>query len=181
MEPLAFEGWYRSEHPKLLRALVVISGSQDEAAEVVDEAFARAYERWNRVARMDSPAGWTYRTALNLVRRRGRRSSMEQVLHRRSAAGAPRQAAPADWSPEVWDAVRALSLRERTAVALRYVADLSLTDIATSMDIAPGTVGSTLHGARRHLAELLGDDEPDDTDPPDVADVSESHLEVRDA
>lgn len=72
---------------------------------------------------------------------------------------------------EVWDAVKALSARERTAIALRYVADLPMQDIATAMGIAPGTVGSTLHNARQHLAALLGDDE----------DVPAIELEVRDA
>lgn len=172
MDLRPFDEWYRGEHPKLLRALVVIAGSTVEVAEVVDEAFARAYERWERVGRMDSPAGWTYRTALNLVRRRGRRAAMESLLHRRSTEDRSWRSPPADWSPEVWDGLRALPVRERTAIALRYVADLSVQDIAVTMAIAPGTVGSTLHSARQHLAVLLGDEGPA---------VPLIDLEVRDA
>lgn len=166
-----FDEWYRTEHPKLLRALIVVAGTQGEVVDVVDEAFARAYERWDRVGEMRSPAGWTYRTGLNLLRRRWRRASMEALLHRRGAVDTAGSAPSADWSAEVWDAVKALSARERTAIALRYVADLPMQDIATAMGIAPGTVGSTLHNARQHLAALLGDDE----------DVPVIELEVRDA
>jgi RNA polymerase sigma-70 factor (ECF subfamily) len=172
MDGLPFDEWYRTEHPKLLRVLVVVAGSPAEAAEVVDEAFARAYERWERVSQMRSPTGWTYRTALNLVRRRGRRVAVESLLHRRSAEQRLWPSPPADWSPEVWDGLMALPDRERTAIALRYVADLSVQDIAVTMAIAPGTVGSTLHSARRHLAALLGDEQP-------VVPVID--LEVRDA
>src|SRR5688572_4299862 len=104
---------------------------------------------------MHAPTAWTYQTALNVLRRRGRRAAMEARLHRRRVE--PSTSAPADWSPEVWEAVRSLPVRERTAIALRYVVDLSTDDIATVMRIAPGTVGSTLNAARRHLAVALGD------------------------
>lgn len=152
----AFDRWYSTEHPKLLSALVVVGGDPDRAQDAVDEAFARAYERWSRVSEMKAPTAWTYQTALNVLRRRGRRSAMEARLHRRRVV--PATSAPADWSPEVWEAVRSLPVRERTAIALRYVVDLSTDDIATAMRIAPGTVGSTLNAARRHLAIVLGDD-----------------------
>lgn len=151
----AFDRWYSAEHPKLLASLVVVGGDPDRARDAVDEAFARAYERWGRVSEMAAPTAWTYQTALNVLRRRGRRAAMEARLHRRVESSI---SAPADWSPEVWEALRSLPVRERTAIALRYVVDLSTDDIATAMRIAPGTVGSTLNAARRHLAIALSDD-----------------------
>src|SRR3546814_17724782 len=92
----AFDGWYGSEHPRLLRALLVIGGRGSDVAEVVDEAFVRAYERWDRVGRMTSPAGWTYRTALNLLRRRWRRASLEALLPLRATSGASEEAPSSD-------------------------------------------------------------------------------------
>jgi RNA polymerase sigma factor (sigma-70 family) len=165
MEVVDFATWYRREHPRLASTLVIVTGDAGIAAEAVDEAFARAYERWGRVGGMVSPSGWTYRTALNVLRRRRRRERLEAALLRRhptdpdGRGGLP--APPADWSPEVWDALRSLPRRERTAVALRYVADLSTEQIAEAMGVAPGTVGSTLHAARRHLAAALGDETAD--------------------
>jgi RNA polymerase sigma-70 factor (ECF subfamily) len=159
-----FERWYEAEHPKLITALTVIAGDASLAAEAVDEAFARAYERWGRISRMESPEGWTYRTAMNALRRRQRRRHLEHQLHLRRAASSSATAAVADWSPEVWDAVRRLPPRERTTVALRYVADLSTDDIAVAMGVAPGTVGAALHSARRRLAAALSDSMQEVTD-----------------
>ncbi len=160
MDVVDFASWYRREHPRLASTLVVVAGDVGTAAEAADEAFARAYERWDRVGVMASPGGWAYRTALNVLHRRRRRARLEAVLLRRHGGGGKLDsfAVPADWSPEVWDALRSLPIRERTAVALRYVADLPTQAIAEAMGVAPGTVGSTLHAARRNLAAALGDE-----------------------
>jgi RNA polymerase sigma-70 factor (ECF subfamily) len=66
--------------------------------------------------------------------------------------------ATTDSRTEIWDAVRQLPQRQRTAVALRYVADMTEQSIADVMDVRVGTVSATLHAARRRLADLLGDD-----------------------
>ena len=56
---------------------------------------------------------------------------------------------------DLWDAVRALPVRQRTAVALRYVCDLPQDEIASIMHVAVGTVSATLTAARRRLAAEL--------------------------
>lgn len=151
--PESFEAWYIREHPRVLSALTVIARNADLAAEATDEAFARAYERWSRVSRMDAPGGWTYRTALHALRRRARRRQLEHRLLLRTASDTA--VAPTDWSPEVWDALVRLPLRERTAIALRYVAGLTNIEVAEAMDTAPGTVAAALHSARAKLAVAL--------------------------
>ena len=62
-EPADFETWYRHEHPRLVTLVTAIVGDAEIGREAVDEALARAYERWDRVAAMSSPTGWTYRVA----------------------------------------------------------------------------------------------------------------------
>jgi predicted RNA polymerase sigma factor len=37
-----FEGWYRTEHPRVIGVLAVISGDRDASIDAADEAFARA-------------------------------------------------------------------------------------------------------------------------------------------
>jgi RNA polymerase sigma-70 factor (ECF subfamily) len=162
-----FDRWYLQLHPVLLSSLLVAAGDPDEAREATDEAFARAFERWPRVRDMESPAGWVFRTALNVVKRRARRQSLERRLLGRLA---PEVEAPMGWSVEVLDSVRALPERERVAIALRYVADLSTAQIAAVMGIAPGTVGSTLFAGRRRMAMALGDD-PADVDVVELEEV----------
>ncbi len=152
----SFEGWYRQQHPRVLALLTVASGDTELAAEVTAEAFTRALERWHRVAAMDSPAAWTYRVAVNLLRRRSRRAAIEQRLWSRAIE--PQR--PAAVEPELWAAVRALPTRQRTAIALRYLCDLPQAEIAVVMDVAVGTVSATLTAARRRLAVVLGEPEP---------------------
>lgn len=155
-----FEHWYVGEHARLFASLLVLSGDRELAAEATDEALSRALQHWERVREMDSPGGWTYQVALNVVRRTARRRTLERRVLRRlsSHADAP---APAG---EVWDVVRALPERQRMAVVLRYVADLAENDIATAMGVTRGTVASTLADARRALAGLLA--EPDVAEEP---------------
>ena len=109
---------------------------------------------------MAAPEGWTYRVALNVVRRTTRRARHERTLAARLSTPPP----SVSWDPDLWAAVRALPERERLAVALRYVADLPAEHVADVMGIATGTVWSTLDHARRHLRESL---EPSATDAED--------------
>jgi RNA polymerase sigma-70 factor (ECF subfamily) len=153
-----FETWYRRAHPRLLWSLSFVCGDADLAREITDEACVRALDRWERVSVMSSPDGWTYRVALNLLRRRGRRAALERTL-------LARQPVPPTLPPpavELWDIVRSLPERQRKAVVLRYVADLPENEIAEVMGIARGTVAATLRDARQRLAPLLADTSDDE-------------------
>jgi RNA polymerase sigma-70 factor (ECF subfamily) len=101
---------------------------------------------------MESPGGWVHRTALNVARRRLRREKLEGRLMRRAAAGVPAEAPPPTWPFELWDALRRLTPREREAMVLRHVADLSTADVAAVMGVSTGTVTSTLSTARARMA-----------------------------
>lgn len=154
-----FSEWYRREHPRLVSTLTVVSGRLDAAVEATDEAFARALDRWDSVSKMASPAGWTYQVALNRLRRQLRRAGMEGRL--RSRVSPERVAELPD--PDLWTAVGRLPLRQRTAVVLRYVADLTEADIGEVMGVSRGTVAATLSAARRTLAVLMSDPELEET------------------
>lgn len=151
-----FEDWYRREHPKVLAALIVVSGSVELAQEATDEAFARALARWPRVRGMASPGGWLYTVALNLVRRQAKRSSHEARLRALIDADVVTDGP----EREIWDVVLQLPARQRAAVVLRYLVDMSEKEIAEVMGIAPGTVGATLFAARRNLARWLSEEDP---------------------
>lgn len=151
-----FEAWYRLEHPRLLTAMVVVCGDLDVARDLTAEAFARALERWDRVALMENPAGWTYTVAVNLARRRWRRRTAEARLAEGVVpAGVDSSAERVD----VWRAVGTLPLQARTAVVLRYLASMTESEVADAMGVSVGTVSSSLSVARRRLATLLTDTE----------------------
>jgi RNA polymerase sigma-70 factor (ECF subfamily) len=154
-----FDAWYGEQHPLVLAALTVASGRPDVAAEATDEAFVRAYERWDRVRRMESPGGWLYRVALNDLRRRCRRQSIERELLRRHVEPVVVVTPPA-LTAHVWEAVRTLPTRQRTAVALRYVLDLPEGEVARVMGVTRGAASASLTAARRRLESLLAETGP---------------------
>jgi RNA polymerase sigma factor (sigma-70 family) len=147
----SFDEWYRETYPRLATAMLASTGDSDVAADATDEAFARAWLHWNKVQSMHSPAGWTYRVALNVARSRRRRRRIEEKLLPRLV----RPSTTVSATGEVWELVRELPPRQRTAIVLRYVADLSEHQIADAMGVSRGTVSSTLSDARRHLGDVL--------------------------
>jgi RNA polymerase sigma-70 factor, ECF subfamily len=149
-----FTTLYETERDGIARSLLVIGGDAEAARDAVAEAFSRAYERWSRVASMDSPSGWVYRVALNELRRRTRRRALgSRLLRREQLHPSP----PPDIDPELWDAVAALPRRQREAVVLRYVGDLTERDVASVLGISEGAASAALVAARRRLAEQLID------------------------
>ncbi len=153
-----FEEWYGDHYRRLVAAAYVVSGDRETATEAVDEACARAFERWSRVRRMESPAGWTLVVARNALRATYRTDRRRNAAAR-LAAQRDREPPP-DMSIEVWDAVQRLPRREREVIALRYLGSLREREIAETLGIAPGTVARALHDARQSLARTLVDAPP---------------------
>jgi RNA polymerase sigma factor (sigma-70 family) len=153
-----FDGWYVQAYPRVRAAVTLAVGDDDLAEEATAEAFARALLHWPKVSRATSSHAWVYTVAMNQVRSTLRRRGVERRWLRRQA-GQPvvHQAPPVEPDDPLWRAVGQLPRRARTAVALRYVADLSEAEVAEVMGIARGTVAATLHQARKRLGELLAD------------------------
>jgi len=144
-----FDGFYRSSRDRLCRALDLTIRDPDLAVEAVDEAMARAAERWEVVGRYESPEGWVYRVALNWARSVFRRR--RPVL---SADGPVLDALP---DPDVSRAVERLPFKLRAVVVARYYLDWTVPEIAAGLGLPAGTVKSRLHRALTRLRNELGD------------------------
>src|SRR5687768_18221933 len=59
-----FETFYGAESQLLFRRLWLVTGNRAEAEELMQDAFLRVWERWDRVGAMDDPVGYLYRTAM---------------------------------------------------------------------------------------------------------------------
>jgi RNA polymerase sigma-70 factor (ECF subfamily) len=113
---------------------------------------------------MRSPAGWTFRVALNAARRRLRK---EQRLRNAMAreTGSTYVAGYFDQSSaDLRALLDRLPERQRLAVVLRYGADLAESEIAHLMGISRGAVSASLVSARRTLREHLGEEGAHDVD-----------------
>ena len=147
-----FAEWYREHYRRVFASVLLVSGDHAAVADAVDEAFARALERWPRVSAMASPVGWTFTVARNQLRHAARRRARERAL-------APEPTPEPEVDVALWETVRSLPNRERELVALRYVAGLTESQIAKTLGIAPGTVARGLHDARARLHSMLTPEE----------------------
>lgn len=112
-----FADFYRVEFPRVYRAAYAVTGDADAARDLTQEAFARAFARWRRLARADWAGGWVMTTALNLAKRRSRRFESREVQ--------PRSAPPSEAERvDLVRALRRLPARQRQALVLHYVGDL---------------------------------------------------------
>ena len=83
----------------------------------MQEAFLKVWERWNRVQEMENPAGYLYRTALNLHRKRRRRASV--AIRRAVGLGTSQIPSPTSRRVTRWvRALGALTPRQRESVVL---------------------------------------------------------------
>lgn len=67
------EDVFRNEYDRLVRALTIIAGDRETAADAVQESFIRLVRCWDRVSTYEDPAGWVRRVALNQIRDHHRR------------------------------------------------------------------------------------------------------------
>ncbi len=151
-----FETFYAREYRPLVALTYVLSGSPSVAEDLAQEAMAVTFRQWSRVSAMDSPTGYLRRTAANLA--------ASAVRHRVAEAKAllrlstQRQSLPAMDEPDeqFWAAVRRLPSRQAQAVALRYVYDYPVAEVAHVMQISEGAAKSHLFRGRQSLAQTLG-------------------------
>jgi RNA polymerase sigma factor (sigma-70 family) len=145
---------YEASYRRLVAQAYAVAGDRVEAEDAVQEAFARAVAAGARFRRVDNPEAWLRTVSLNVIRRRWRRARLFSSL-------SPRLATPADVPGisedhvAVVDALRSLPFQQRETIALFYLADLSVQEIAATLNVADGTVKSRLARARTALAGML--------------------------
>jgi RNA polymerase sigma-70 factor (sigma-E family) len=141
----SFEVLYAEEVDAMARLAYLMVGSPEQAEELVHDAFARLYERWDRV---DNPGGYLRTCVVNSCRDTLRRRGVE----RRAVTAAQADAQPTDF---LADALAALPYRQRAAIVLRFYEDRSEADIAEVLGVRPGTVKSLLHRGLAQLREVI--------------------------
>ena len=155
--PPSFDEFWVEHHLAVGRALAVTIGDRQLAGEAVDEAMARAFQRWAAVSQLDNPAGWVYRVALNWSR------SVLRRLRRRppSWIAEPSAADDSPIDPTIGRALAELPLAQRSVVACRLLLGLSEAQTAAALHIPAGTVKSRLARATSELSRALAHLHPD--------------------
>ena len=150
--PLAFEEFYENKRERLFRALLLVTHDSAEAEDVMQEAFVRVWERWDRVGTLDDPVGYLFKTALNLHRSALRRA----VAATKRSLRPPAEHDPFEKVIDEDEAVRslaALTPRQRAAVVVTELLGYSSEEAGTILGIRPGTVRTLTAQARAALRE----------------------------
>ncbi len=161
----AFESLVSSCQNRLFHAMVHVTGSLEEAEDVVQEAFVQAYLKLDTFQMNSRFYTWVYRIAFNnaLSRKRRKKPAFSLEQSREQTGGEP--VSPLDNAEErliqteqiaaVQAAIKELSDDHRIILVLRDMQNMSYEDIAEILGMPMGTVRSRLNRARGQLRVLL--------------------------
>ncbi|MGB8196928.1 MAG: sigma-70 family RNA polymerase sigma factor [Acidimicrobiales bacterium] len=152
-----FDTYYAASYERVRRAMVLTFRDLTLAEEIAQEAFFQTLRKWSKVSLLDHPEGWTMMVALNkgrdIARRRARQEARKSIVVQRptSYSGEDR----VDDRMMIATLLEGVSDRQREALLLRYVSQLTVPEIAVVMGCAEGTVKATLHAALANASHLL--------------------------
>lgn len=155
-----FEQLVRKHTPDLIRTLTFIVLDREAAVEIAQETFIQLYLHRTNVLPHPKVSGWIYKVALN--RARDHQRALARAARRLTSLSTSLPAAePVDsWRPdtEFLSLLRRLPMRQRTAAALHYVGDLTISEVARIMNVSEGTVKSHLFRAHHSLKPIMEKD-----------------------
>ncbi len=145
-----WEQVYRTEGPRLWRALLLTTGSQEVASDVMAEAFAQGIARGEEVR---TPGAWVWRTAFAIAG-----GELQRMRRQPEPISDPEIPSP-ESVIDLTRALRRLPPRQRVATVLHYYGGYSLREIASIVGSSRSSVGVHLYRARKALRkELEGED-----------------------
>jgi RNA polymerase sigma-70 factor, ECF subfamily len=151
----AFDAFARRQRQPLLAFAWTLTGDVGVAEEVAQDALHATWQAWGRDGGIRHPEAWARQVVANRAVDRVRRAGRERrALGLVGARPDPTVDLPTT-DHEFWDAVRALPERQAQAIALHYLEDRPVAEIAEILGCAPATVKVHLHRGRRALADAL--------------------------
>jgi len=173
----AWEPLVLAHQEAVFRLAYLILGDPDDAADVAQEAFLRA---WNHIKRFDTTRPlrpWLLSIVTNLARNRYRSAgrylaTLTRAFRNVSAlVNIEEKSAQHLEARELWKAVQSLSMPDQQIVYLRYFLDLSVNETAQVLQVAEGTVKSRLSRALERLRGIIKQEFPVLADRPEGPDA----------
>jgi DNA-directed RNA polymerase specialized sigma24 family protein len=142
----SFTRFATSVAPRLNQALISVGG--DAGRDAASESLLYGWQHWDRVRRMDNPAGYLYRVGLNRLRR--------SLRHQRHVVFPEPPAGQLPWvEPRLAGALSGLSINQRAVVLLIHGFGWTVREVAELMGVAAGTVQKHDERAMRKLRSSL--------------------------
>lgn len=155
--PERFDDFYRREFKLVVGLAYALSGSRNSAEDLAQEAFMAAHREWDKLQTYDNPGAWVRRVVANKAVSGFRRSATE--MRALAKLGVRRLEPLSEMEPddaEFWGHVRDLPKRQAQAIALFYLEDRPVAEIARILGCTESTAKVHLHKGRTNLAAKLG-------------------------
>jgi RNA polymerase sigma-70 factor (sigma-E family) len=146
-----FEEYATADLPRLMRIARVLTGNDHDAADLVQDCLAKMGRRWSDGAPIANPHAYARATLVNLNVSRLRRVRREWLVRSVPEPEAVDLVQTASLDPWLEAALAALPVRQRAAVALAYLEDLQVDDIAKALGCAVSTAKTHLARGREAL------------------------------
>jgi RNA polymerase sigma-70 factor, ECF subfamily len=148
---------FRAHYGRLVRALTVACGDREVAADAVQEAFVKAHMHWRRIEQYDDPVGWIRRVAINRLHDDHRRqNSKGRAMQRLAGEPQVESVEQHGFDSDLPMILAQLPKQQRIAMALFYVDELSIAEVAVALNLSEGAVKSYLHQGRARLRRVVG-------------------------
>lgn len=132
-----------------LRQALIAAYGPEVGPDVAADAFAYAWENWDRIAQMENPAGYLYRVGQSRARR--------GIFRKPPPIQIPHQPDGSHWfEPGLIDAMAALSQKQRAAVVLVHGYGWTVTEVAEMWGVTFSTVKAHIERAMDRLRRKLG-------------------------
>jgi RNA polymerase sigma-70 factor (ECF subfamily) len=162
----AWEALMRTHQEPVFRLAYLLLGDPDEAEDVTQETFVRAYRSLKGFDTERPLQPWLLRIASNLARNRHRFVGRYLAALTRFARQDPEAIKQTDVQLEddsrlLWLAVKQLAKPFQEVIYLRYFLEMSEGEMADALDVPAGTVKSRLHRALSKLRDIVERDFPE--------------------
>jgi len=168
-EGVDFHGFYTATATRVVGYLYVLLGDVSEAEDAAHEAYARAWQRWNRLQNYDDPEAWVRTVGFRVAMSSWRKARNRLAAHR-AHGHAPHVP---DMTPDrlvVAEALRRIPAEQRRALVLFHMQGLSVAEIARETGAPEGTVKARLSRGRKalapHVSEFADDGDSGSSPPP---------------
>ena len=151
---LDFDDFYAATYRRVVGQVYLMTGSMAEAEDCVQEAYARAWQRWAKVSRHEAPEAWVRTVSYRLSVSAWRKAVNRLSAHRRGAAGEEVPGLSPDHLALV-AGLRRISVEQRNAIVLHHLVGLSVQEVAAQTDSPVGTVKARLSRGRKALSPHL--------------------------
>jgi RNA polymerase sigma-70 factor, ECF subfamily len=152
-----FRTFFEDEHRRLYKTLYFVTGDRTEAADLMQEAFLKLWERWDRIDSIDDPTAYLFKVALNGNRMRTR--AARRAARRQIPLGIVRDPFDdVDVRADVLQMLRGIAPRQRAALVLLDLYGYGSEEAARIMGIRPSTVRALATQGRAVLRTAGGPD-----------------------